>query len=41
MKNRDKIILILIALPIWFLLYLNLEAFSKFLTYTVFRLVPG
>ncbi len=41
MKNRDKIILILIALPIWFLVYLNLEAFSKFLTYTVFRLVPG
>lgn len=41
MKNRNIIVSILVAIPVWFLLYLNLATFSKFLTYTVFGLTPG
>lgn len=41
MKNRNIIVSILVAIPLWFLLYLNLATFSKFLTYTVLRLTPG
>ena len=40
-KNNNGWLMPLFLLPVWILLYLNLQPISDFLTETVFRLMPG